>query len=180
MCLLRPCQILRKSINIWYPNHPKTFKNYKKLRQKIIDLSTELNKFQYELLSLNETWLRPDTPPRLLVTPGTSCRLESMWTLVKPDGKRRLILGSVYRPPRRPVADPRADFDDLEEQYRRLQTDYPGVRIVMCGDLNCDLLKPECDSSKARLCELSDFSLHQCVVSSTFFIRIFTRYFTCW
>ena len=27
-CLLPSCQILRKSINIWYPNRPNKFKNY--------------------------------------------------------------------------------------------------------------------------------------------------------
>ena len=102
----------------------------------MLELSAELDKFKYDLFCLNETWMRPDTPSRLLVTPGyqllradrpdgrgyggvdsarpgrdvcvtrvkvagaphPGSRLETLWTLVKPDGKRRLILGSVYRP----------------------------------------------------------------------------------
>ena len=40
--------------------------------------------------------------------------------LVRPDSRRKLILGTAYRPHRRGAADPEADFSDLEAQYQRL------------------------------------------------------------
>ena len=40
------CQILRKSINIWYPNRPKTFKNY------------AYPTFQLHLLEVLDNWQR--------------------------------------------------------------------------------------------------------------------------
>ena len=101
---------------------------------------------------------------RPAVAPHPGSRLETLWTIVKPDGKRRLIFGTVYRPPRRAVADLSEDFADLEAQYQCLLADFPGVKIVMCGDFNCDLLKTDCGNSKSRLCNfLSDFSLQQFV-----------------
>ena len=42
--------------------------NIQSLKPKILELSTELSKFKYDLLTLNETWLRPSTPNRLLVS----------------------------------------------------------------------------------------------------------------
>ena len=44
--------------------------NIQSLKPKIFELSTELSKFKYDLLTLKETWLRPSTPNRLLVVPG--------------------------------------------------------------------------------------------------------------
>ena len=70
-------------------------------------------------ITLGVAVLFPDglcvTRVSVAAAPHPGSRLEALWTLVKPDGKRRLIIGSVYRPPRRTVADLRADFTDLEE-----------------------------------------------------------------
>ena len=96
-------------------------------------------------------------------------KLESLWTLVKPDGKRQLIFGSVYRPPRHTVADLKADFADLENQFQYLVMNFPSAKIVLFGDLNCDLLKLTSDPAKTCLTQfLSDFSLSQCVSSFTY------------
>ena len=44
--------------------------NIQSLKPKLLELADELCKFKYDLISLNETWLKPATPTRLLVTPG--------------------------------------------------------------------------------------------------------------
>ena len=180
--------------------------NIQSLKPKILELSTELNKFKYDILTLNETWLRPSTPNRLLVVPGyqllradrpdgrgfggvavlvrdgisvtliknaltapSGSKLESLWALIKPDGKRQVVIGSVYRPPRRALADLTADFSDLEAQFQRMIIDFPASKIIICGDLNCDLKKPANDCGRKRLDEfLSDFSLFQCVDACTY------------
>ena len=58
----------------WFGNQPTVFLighlNIQSLKPKILDLPAELDKFKYDLFSLNESWLRPDTPSRLLVAPG--------------------------------------------------------------------------------------------------------------
>ena len=117
-------------------------------------------------MTLNETWLKPSTPSRLLVLPGyrlfhadrpdgrgyggvalaardnisaspikvttepnPNSRLETLWVLVRPDRRRRFVLGTVYRPPRHYVADVEADFSELEAQYQLLCIDYPLANI---------------------------------------------------
>ena len=75
----------------------------------------------------------------------------------------------MYRPPRRALADQTADFSDLDAQYQRMSIDFPTSKIIICGDLNCDLKKPDNDSGRKRLAEfLSDYSLFQCVEASTY------------
>ena len=128
------------------------------MKPKLLELSDELHRGRYDLMILNETWLRPSTPSRLLVLsgyrlfradrpdgrgyggvalaarddisatplkvttePNTNSRLETLWVLVRPDRRRKVILGTAYRPPRRGVADLEADFSDLEAQYQRLR-----------------------------------------------------------
>ena len=62
-----------------------------------------------------------------------------------------------------------ADFADLENQYQRLVIDYPTTKIVICGDLNCDLLKPTIDPGKRSLSDfLHDYSLLQSVTVPTY------------
>ena len=63
----------------------------------------------------------------------------------------------------------RADFADLEAQLQRIVIDYPRVPLVICGDINCDLLKDSSFRARQHLSKfLSDYSLDQLVTSSTF------------
>ena len=112
----------------------------------------------------------------LSVTPlktNTGCpldsRLESIWSLLKMDRGRQLLLCSLYRPPRYTAAALDADFKDLENQVQKVIMDHPAVTLFMCGDLNCDLLKSAPAPARNRLEEfLSDYSMHQLVTAPTF------------
>ena len=96
-------------------------------------------------------------------------KLESHWALLKLDRGRQLVIGSLYWPPRYTVAALQCDFADLEAQLQRVLVDFPGVPLVICGDLNCDWYKDHCDPSRRRLAEfLTDHSLYQLVTSPTF------------
>ena len=46
--------------------------NIQSLKPKLLELTHEANQSQYDLLILNETWLRPSIPNRLLTIPGYS------------------------------------------------------------------------------------------------------------
>ena len=96
-------------------------------------------------------------------------KLETLWTVVKPDKKRQFVMCTVYRPPRRAVADIKADFDELECQYQQVLLDYARSKVIICGDFNCDLNKPDSDPAKKILNDfMSDYSLHQFVNDSTY------------
>ena len=47
--------------------------NIQSLKPKVLELSAELDKFEYDLFCLSETWLRPDTPSDYWLRPATSC-----------------------------------------------------------------------------------------------------------
>ena len=96
-------------------------------------------------------------------------RLESLWSRLRLDRGKQVVIGSLYRPPRHTVAALRADFEDLETQYQRIIIEFPRAAILLCGDLNCDLLKDTSDIACRRLTEfLSDYSLFQAVKSPTY------------
>ena len=96
-------------------------------------------------------------------------RLETIWSLLKLDRGRQLLLCSLYRPPRYTATALSNDFTDLETQLQRVTLDHPNVSIVICGDLNCDLLKTPPAPARARLEEfLTDYSLLQSVTTPTF------------
>ena len=83
---------------------------------------------------------------------STSSKLESLWLDVKP-GRRghRFVLAVVYRPPRRTVAALDADFETLELQLQHVLLKYPGAKIIINGDLNCNMLASTTDASKQAL-----------------------------
>ena len=60
--------------------------------------------------------------------PGS--RLETLWTLVKPDSRRQFVLCTVYRPPRHTVADRSADFTDLQAQLQHVIVSNPRCLLV--------------------------------------------------
>ena len=70
------------------------------------------------------------------VTPSDSqaCKLESLWSLFTWDSSR-VIVASLYRPPRRTSAALEADFDCLEAQYQQVVVNYPECPVVLIGDL---------------------------------------------
>ena len=152
--------------------------NIQSLKPKLLELTDAITRYDYDVLLLSETWLRPSTPNRLLVIPGyaisradrpdgrgyggvaivtkagitsmalklpnSKCPgslLESQWAQLKLPKNRQLIVGSLYRPPRHSVAALRADFADLETQLQQIFINHPKVPLVICGDLNCDMLK---------------------------------------
>ena len=96
-------------------------------------------------------------------------KLEALWAVIKLERGRQLVIGSLYRPPRHTVAALQADFDDLERQLQRVYIEHPAGSVMICGDLNCDLLKLGRDPARQRLEEfLHDYSLFQSVTSSTY------------
>ena len=96
-------------------------------------------------------------------------RLESIWSLLKFDHVRQLLLCCIYRPPRYTAAALDADFRDLELQLQSMVLGHPTVAVLICGDLNCDLLKSDPALARTRLeTFLSEYSLHQLVTTPTF------------
>lgn len=97
-------------------------------------------------------------------------KLEALWMLVKLEGGgRQLIIGSLYRPPRHTASAIEADFTDLEAQVERLTISHPKGTIIICGDLNCDMLKDPPSLARFRFGEfLNVYSLHQIVKSPTY------------
>ena len=56
--------------------------NIQSLKPKLLELSHEVDQSRYDLLVINETWLKPSTPNRLLTIPGYSIRRAD-----RPDGR---------------------------------------------------------------------------------------------
>ena len=173
--------------------------NVQSVKPKLLELSQELHRFSYDVMALQETWLKPSTPSRLLSLPGyrvyrtdrpdgrgyggvalairtgtdatqlkvperrrPGSALETVLSLLKLDRERQLIVASVYRPPNHTAAALTSDFADLEAQYQRVLIDHPNNDIVICGDLNCDLRKPETDAGRRHISQfMSDFDLHR-------------------
>ena len=110
------------------------------------------------------------SPIRMPTAAVPGSKLETLWTSIKPDRRRHFVLCTVYRPPRRSVADLNADFTDLEAQYQHVSVHYPRAKVFICGDLNCCWLKPDTDPAKRTLSNFtSELALSQCVTSPTYF-----------
>ena len=87
-------------------------------------------------------------------------QLESKWAILKLERGRQLIVSSLYRPPNHSETALCADFTDLETQLQRVMIDFPRVPIVICCDLNGDLLRDFNFRARQHLCNfLSDYSL---------------------
>ena len=96
-------------------------------------------------------------------------QLESQWAMLKLEQGRKLIVCSLYRPPRHSEMALCADFADLEAQLQRVIIDYPRTPLVICGDINCDLLKDPSFRARQHLSSfLSDYTLDQLVSVPTF------------
>ena len=99
----------------------------------------------------------------------SNSKLETLWVLIRLKNKRQLVICVAYRPPRRAVADIEADFVALENQYQYVLAKYSLVKIVICGDLNCDWLKPHLNRGGSALHDfVSEYSLSQFVTAPTY------------
>ena len=54
--------------------------------------------------------------------------------------RMRVVVGAVYRAPRNTSAALTADFDELEAQYQHIIASFPDSPVIICGDLNSNLL----------------------------------------
>ena len=80
-------------------------------------------------------------------------------TAEKPPAYRRLTVSTALR----------ADFADLETQLQQIFINHPKVPLVICGDLNCDMLKSPSFPARQHICDfLSDYCMHQLVTAPTF------------
>ena len=99
-----------------------------------------------------------------------SSKMETLWLNVR-SGPRghRFVLAAVYRPPRRTVAALEADFETLEQQLQHVMLKHPGSKIVINGDLNCNVLADSSDLSRQKLFSFLDvYSMSQVINSSTY------------
>lgn len=108
----------------------------------------------------------------IAVPPATnpSSKMESLWLIVKPGQRsKQFILAVVYRPPRRTVAAIESDFETLELQLQHVILKHPGSKIVINGDLNCNVLADSSDLSRQALYNfLSAYSMSQVINRSTY------------
>ena len=108
-------------------------------------------------------------PLKVCTNPSADSKLEVLWIMVKLDRGHQLVIGLLYRPPRHTVAALRADFEDLETQLQYIYINHPRASVLICGDLNCDMMKALPDVARSRLEEFLDaYSLHQIVTLPTF------------
>ena len=56
--------------------------NVQSVKPKLLELSQELHRFSYDVMALQETWLKPSTPSRLLSLPGYR-----VYRTDRPDGR---------------------------------------------------------------------------------------------
>ena len=99
-----------------------------------------------------------------------SSKMESLWLSVG-SGRRghQFVLAAVYRPPRRTVAALEADFETLETQLQHVMIEFPGSKVVINGDLNCNILADSPDSSRQTLVNfLSIYSMSQLIAEPTY------------
>ena len=72
-----------------------------------------------------------------ITVPGAgnvASKLESLWCQLKWENNR-VIVASLYRPPRHTAAALEAYFDTLEQQFQHVLVNFPDCPIVFAGDL---------------------------------------------
>ena len=160
-------------------------------------VSDYVKRHKVDVICLTETWLRrgaPDVPldnmivaSRLdrrrkrgggvaiycrsdlkyskLVSPNlpASSHLELIWISVQCGHNRSLVIGCAYRPP---VYDGiTADLEILEHSIQKFLSE--GKQVILCGDLNCDLLRPSLPHVRQLLSLISNVGMQQCVREPT-------------
>ena len=92
-----------------------------------------------------------------------SCRLECVWVNVKCGHNRALVVGCAYRPPT--YEGIKSDLETLEASVKKFLSE--GRQVLLCGDMNCDLLRPELYHVRIFQDFVSNIGMHQCVDSPT-------------
>ena len=93
----------------------------------------------------------------------TSSRLELIWISVKCGHNRSLVIGCVYRPPM--YEGIRPDLEALELSIQKFLSE--GKQVILCGDLNCDLLRPNLPHVRPLLSLIDNVGMYQCVSKPT-------------
>ena len=106
-------------------------------------------------------YCRSDLTYSKLASPAlpSSSRLELTWVNVQCGHNRSLVIGCVYRPP---IYDGiQLDIEVLEQSVQKFLAE--GRRVVLCGDLNCDIMRPSLSHVRSLLALISNTGMHQCV-----------------
>ena len=93
----------------------------------------------------------------------SSSRLELVWVSVQCGHNRSLIIGCGYRPPI--YEGIRADLEALELSVQKFLSE--GKQVILCGDLNCDLLRPNLPHVRPLISLINSVGMHQCVRQPT-------------
>ena len=160
-------------------------------------VSDYVKRYNIDVICLTETWLRrgaPDIPLNNLVAANRldrrkkkgggvaiycrddlsysrlkspslppSSHLELIWIAVQCGHNRSLVIGCVYRPP---IYDKiKEDLEALEQSIQKFLSE--GKQLVLCGDLNCDILRPTLPHVRQLLSLINNVGLHQCVREPT-------------
>ena len=106
-------------------------------------------------------------PIRAPLPDNQVCKLESLWSLFTWENSR-VIIASLYRPPRRTSAALEADFECLELQYQHVVINYPDCPVIIIGDLNCDWLDDSSLSKRYLYDFVTKYSLYQLITVATY------------
>ena len=156
-----------------------------------------VKRHKIDVLCLSETWLRrgePDVPLANLAlacrheqrgrrgggvaiycrndlafskvschSTSMSSRLECIWVNVKCGHNRAMFIGCTYRPPT--YEGIKSDLEALEVSVKRFLSQ--GRQVVLCGDMNCDLLRPNLYHVRLLQEFINNVGMHQCVSHPT-------------
>ena len=92
-----------------------------------------------------------------------SSRLELIWISVQCGHNRSLVIGCAYRPPL--YEGIKLDLEVLELSIKKFLSE--GKQVILCGDLNCDLLRPDLPQVRSMLSLINNVDMHQCVREPT-------------
>ena len=160
-------------------------------------VSDYVRRYNIDVICFTETWLRrgaPDIPLNNLVAASRldrrkkkgggvaiycrndlsysklkspslppSSHLELTWIAVQCGHNRSLVIGCVYRPPTHDKI--KEDLEALEQSIQKFLSE--GKQLILCGDLNCDILRPTLPHVRQLLSLINNLGLHQCVREPT-------------
>ena len=167
--------------------------NVRSVTKHLDDINHLLVSERLDVLCLSETWLSENMDSSTLVFPGytvvrrdrsgrsgggvaiihsssliaerlnvpsAGSSLESLWLQLT--SRRQLVIGVIYRPPGEP---PVLAIDDLHDQLVYVMT--KGKPMLVLGDTNFDILRPDKSGVSSYMQLLSSLSLHQLITTAT-------------